>query len=161
MKDFIGIKCMFMVDGIKIEGVVAADEPTRILVKTESGPVIRVIKGKVSFFQPEREPEKSIPIQIVYCRNPSIKCAGVQYVAEGETQTREIFNSFMEPCPARRSDCKCGSRGDIRSVPSSYLKGVLVGMMFGDYPEAQKEKKDVKRKPQGENGPVAEVPGQG
>lgn len=162
MKDYIGIRCKFIVGGVKIEGLVTADEPTRVHVKVDDkAPPIRIIKGKVDFFQPEREPESPITLQLVYCRNPAIKCAGVQYVTEGETQTRAMFEAFMKPCPAKRSDCKCGTRGDIRTVSSAQLKAVLDGMMFGDYPEVPKEKKDAKRKPQGKAGQVAEVQGQG
>jgi hypothetical protein len=149
MKDLVGIRVKFLVDGAKVEGVVVQDRPDRVLVKTDDGKIPRLIKSKVSLFVPETEPEEFIPLQLLYCQNAETKCPGVQYVAEGEKLTNAAFVVFMEPCPMRTDTCRCGSKGDLRTVSSATLKRVMGGMLFGDYPD-KKEKKVASKPPKGE-----------
>ena len=106
MKDLIGIKVKFLVDGVKVEGIVVADRPDRVLVRTANKDVVRVIKSRVSLFTPEKEPEEFIPLQLLYCRNSEIRCPGVQYVVEGEKLSNPMFAAFMEPCPLRMATCQ-------------------------------------------------------
>ena len=147
MKNLIGIKVQFLVDGVKVEGVVVADRPDRVLVRTADGKIPRVIKNKVSIFIPEREPEEIIPLQLMYCQNTEMGCPGVQYVVEGEKISRSMFEVFMSPCPSRCDSCRAGTKGDLRTVSSSTLKSVMCGMLFGDYPEktSQKSKKEKEK----------------
>ena len=144
MKDLVGIRVKFLVDGVKVEGVVVQDRADRVLVKTDEGKIPRVIKSKVSLFIPETEPEDFIPLQLLYCQNAEIKCPGVQYVAEGEKLENASFTAFMGPCPKRIESCRCGTKGDLRSLSSATLKRVMSGMLFGDYPEIKATKGEKK-----------------
>ena len=140
MKDFIGVKVMFMVDGMKMEGIVVADKPDRVLVKDLAGKITRIIKSRISLFCPERETEAHITLQLLACHNKDAKCSGVMYVVEGEQLTRPMFEAFMKPCPLRTSSCQCGTKGDLRTVSSATLKSAMCGVLFGDYPEVKEKK---------------------
>jgi hypothetical protein len=147
MKDLIGTKVQFLVEGgVKVEGVVVADRPDRVMVKTSDKKIVRIIKSRVSLFIPEKEPEEFIILQLLYCHNSETKCPGVQYVVEGEKLTRPMFAAFMEPCPMKQDSCRCGTKGDLRTISSATLKQTMCGMLFGDYPEAAKEKRSERPK---------------
>jgi hypothetical protein len=141
MKDFLGIKVMFLVEGYKVEGTVVEDKADRVTVKTADEKLIRIIKSKVQLFVPATEPQQYIPLQLLCCYNKETSCPGVQYVAEGDKLTRAIFAAFMDPCPMKNNTCQCRTRGDIRTIASSTLKSVMCGVLFGDYPDPEAPKK--------------------
>lgn len=140
MKDLIGIKVQFLVDGMKLEGVVVADRTDRVLVKGADNKITRIPKSHISLFVPEKEPEAHVPLQLLACNNPETGCPGVQYVVEGDNLTRPMFEAFMKPCPSRQQNCRCGTKGDLRSISSATLKSVMCGVLFGDYPEVKEKK---------------------
>lgn len=140
MKDLIGIKVQFLIDGMKLEGVVVGDRTDRVLVKDATGKINRIIKSHISLFIPEKEPSAHIPLQLLACSNAEIQCPGVMYVVEGEQLKRSMFEVFMKPCPKRQQSCKCGTKGDVRTVSSMTLKSVMCGVLFGDYPEVKEKK---------------------
>jgi hypothetical protein len=138
MKDLIGIKVKVFVDGVKVEGVVVADRPDRVFIQSEEGkPAVRIPKGRISFFIPDKEPEEFTPVLLLYCQNKDKKCPGVFYTQKGAVLTRKSFEVFMGPCPRRTEDCHCGSLGDLRTIPSKTLAVAVGGMLLGDYPKKE------------------------
>lgn len=139
MKDLVGIKVKILADGVKIEGMVVQDKADRVFVRLEDGKVTRVIKSHITLFTPEKEPEEFIPLQLLACHNPDIDCSGVQYIVEGDKLTKQMFAIFMEPCPAKQQSCRCGTKGDLRTISSATLRRTMCGTMFGDYPQEEKK----------------------
>lgn len=142
MKDLIGIKVKVLADGHMFEGVVILDRPDRVMLKGNDGKIFRVVKSHITMFVPEREAVPFSPFQLIFCNNPEIKCPGVQYVVEGEVQNRAMYEAFMKPCPRRCPTCRCGTKGDIRTLSSECLRSVFCGVLFGEYPESGKESKN-------------------
>jgi hypothetical protein len=74
---------------------------------------------------------------VLGCENPTINCPGVKYIKEGVGFSQNDFKAFMSPCPAKCDSCRCGSQGELRSVPGAVLSEMMAGTMYGDYPEAK------------------------
>jgi hypothetical protein len=146
MKDLIGIKVQALADGVKVEGIVVQDKLDRVFIKIANGKIARVIKSHITLFTPETEPEAFVPFQLLACHNPDIGCPGVRYVVEGEKLTRQMFSVFMDPCPLKQESCRCGTKGDLRTLSSATMKQTMCGVMFGDYPQQEQKNERTGRK---------------
>jgi hypothetical protein len=142
MREFIGHKVKVAVEVIGVvEGTLVDDRPSMILIKGGDEKITRVLKAKICSFMPiDFEPFKYIPFLVLFCDNKKTSCPGVQYIKEGDGFTKNDVETFVGPCPCRNEDCVMGSKGELRSVSGEFLKTVVSGTMFGEYPE-KKEKK--------------------
>jgi len=141
MRNLIGIETKFRVLGIdgSVSGVVVKDEKDRVYVRGQNGKISRIPKVKICMFEPQEEPEEYIPFLLLFCENQTLGCPGVQYVQAGEGFRPEDCEIFMKQCPRACSGCRRGSRGELRGIASSTLKEMFDGMMFGEFPKAEKE----------------------
>lgn len=143
MREFIGhvVKVAAEVIGV-VEGTVVDDRPSMILIKGKDGKITRVLKSKMCSFQPvDFEPYKYVPFLVLFCENKKMPCPGVQYIKEGDGFTRTDVETFVGPCPCRCEDCLMGSKGEFRSVSGEFLKAVVGGTMFGEYPKKKEQKR--------------------
>lgn len=144
MKEFIGHRLKVLADNFPgpVDGIMVQDRTDMFLLKGSDGKITRIIKSKVSGFVPmDFEPVDFVSFHMMYCENVDTKCPGVQFIQEGDGVSRKDFDKFMSPCPCRAESCKFGTKGELRSVPGSYLRKVITGAVFGEYPE--KERKNV------------------
>jgi hypothetical protein len=142
MKKFIGTEVKFVVAEIgPINGVVVGDQRDRVLVKGDDGKVVRLIKSKIIAFTPEKEPNKKggIPLHVLCCENLHTGCPGVQFVHQGQGFTQRDCDAFMDACPCKADDCRRGTKGELSCVDPAFLAEMLVGTLYGDYPEAGKK----------------------
>lgn len=139
MREFIGhsMKVAAEVLGI-IEGVLIDDRPNMILIKGKDGKITRVVKAGIKGFVPnDFEPVDYKPFHVLFCENKKLGCSGVQYIKSGEGFTQSDLDVFMSPCPCKCVECKMGTKGELRSVSSEFLKMMLDGSMFGEYPNKE------------------------
>lgn len=142
MKEFVGHKLKLMVDNFPgpVEGVMVADSPQMLIVRGSDGKLVRIIKSRVSGFVPmDSEPVDFVPFHVMFCENEATRCPGVQFIQDGEGVSRKDFDKFMSPCPCKAESCKFGTKGEMRSVTGTYLKKMIAGALFGEYP-VKKEK---------------------
>ena len=143
MREFIGHEVEFYVEGQGIvKGTVINDAKDRIFVKRADGKVSRVIKLHICSFTPlDCEPEEYIPFHILHCWNKNTGCPGVRFVLEGEGFRAKDFEVFMEPCPCHDESCSYGTKGEIHSVPGTFLRETFADTIYGEYPKKKKEAK--------------------
>lgn len=136
MREFIGHKIKVAVEVLGVvEGVLADVRPTEILVKGDDGKITRVRQDAIKGYLPvDFEPFDYIPFHVLFCENKKSGCPGVQYVKEGEGFTHGDLEVFTSPCTERCEDCTMGTKGELRSVRGEFLRQMLAGTMFGDYP---------------------------
>ena len=135
MKEFIGISVDFVVGGIAFKGTVVGDTPSYVMVKgQDASGITRILKSKIDLFCPSREPVAQVNLQVLFCENPGIGCPGVQLVCEGDGTSRSQMNIMNGSCPSKSPNCKCGTKGDVRCVDIVFLKKMLDGMLFGEFP---------------------------
>ena len=140
MKKFIGIELTVAVAGMgTFKGILLADMRDRILLKGSDGKVTRIPKSQIAMFVPEKEPDGSSSIYVLFCDNREIGCPGVQYIVAGEGFKQSDFH-FMKACPCVQDNCRQGSKGELRCVDPALLVRMLDGTLYGDFPE----KKEVK-----------------
>jgi hypothetical protein len=140
MREFIGhkLKVGSRTFGV-IEGILVDDRPTMILIKGIDGTITRLLKQDIGGFLPtDFEPFKYVAFHVLFCENKRIGCPGVQYVKEGEGFNRGDVEVFVGPCPCRCEDCAMGTKGELRSVSGEFLRQMLAGTMFGEYPTKEK-----------------------
>ncbi len=141
MKEFIGKKVEFVLDGFDKPFVakVVEDSPVLVLVQgTNDTRPRRIVKSKIVMFMPMEDVETdSVSLQVLACQNVKLHCPGVKFVQEGAGVKRADFDKFMGPCPKRTPECKCGTMGELRSMPGSKLRDMVAGTVFGDYPEVK------------------------
>jgi hypothetical protein len=137
MKEFIGKKVEFWLEGIgSFQARVVNDDKSFVYIKGEKDEFARrIVKSKIVSFMPLEQTNNDVNLQVLHCINPSIGCAGVQYVKEGNSFTQKDLAIFMSGCPARCGTCRTGTLGDLRTVDGGKLSEMMNGMMFGDYPE--------------------------
>ena len=139
MKELVGKKARILLSGgIKVDGIVMQDTKQFLLVKVEGDEFAwRLVKSQISAIQPLEKIDTDGSLLLLYCENPSIRCPGVQYLKESDTPTvaQKDFTTFMQGCPLRQNSCRCGSRGDIRTIDINVLSKTLHGNLFGDYPD--------------------------
>ena len=142
MREFIGHSIKVAVESLgMIEGTLIDDRPTMILVQGKDKKITRIIKAKICAFLPnDFEPVEFTPFHVLYCENKRTSCPGIQYIKEGEGFSRQDIELFAGPCTCRCDDCTMGTKGELRSVSSKFLKGMISGTVFGEYPT----KKEVK-----------------
>lgn len=140
MREFIGHTIKVAVESLGfVEGTMVEDKPTMILVKGKDGKITRIIKAHIcGFHSTDFEPYEYVPFHVLYCENKRMKCPGVQYVKEGEGFNRNDVEVFVGPCPCRSDDCTMGTKGELRSVSGKFLREMIGGTMFGDYPKKEK-----------------------
>ena len=137
MREFIGhtVKVATRSLGV-IEGTLVDDRKEMILVKGKDQTITRIIKQDIGAFLPtDFEPFEYVPFLVLFCENKKMPCPGVQFIKEGDGFTVNDMESFMTPCPARCEDCIMGSKGELRSVSSKFLRSVIGSTMFGEYPK--------------------------
>ena len=142
MREFIGhkIKVATRAMGI-VEGLLVDDRPSMILVKGSDSKITRIMKSDIGSFMPmDFEPFEYVPFHVLFCENKRMPCPGVQYIKEGDGFSKSDVEDFVSPCPCRSEECMMGTKGELRSVSGKFLKGMLAGTMFGEYPK--KEGKD-------------------
>lgn len=143
MEEYIGREVTFIIDGVPrpFTGEVLRNEKSLVYVKSSTdkkGKVFRIPKSKIAMFAPEEEQFDYIPFQVLYCENKKIGCDGVQLIKAGDGVSDNDFNAFMGDCPLKCDTCKHGKKKELRSIESSYLRPLLDGTMYGDYPEERK-----------------------
>jgi hypothetical protein len=144
MREYIGHKIKCIVEGFPgpMTGILVREDPNFMYVKGEKD-TWRIPKGKVCGFTPvDFEPLDYIPFHVLYCDNEKKDCLGVQYIVEGAGFSQKSLSLMMEPCPCKDETCRRGTKGELRTVSGAFLKKVLSGMLFGNYPE-KKEKKNA------------------
>ena len=82
-------------------------------------------------------------------------CPGVQYVKEGSGFSHTDIEVFVGPCPCRAEDCIMGTKGELRSVSGKFLRGMIAGTMFGEYPKKGEMKRGNIKGDGKHSGPVA------
>ena len=138
MKKYIGKKVEFVVEGFPgpFTATVVGETQSTIEVHGEDDLSRFIIKSKVSSYKPlEGVQDDNVNLLVLFCENPSIKCPGVQCVKAGDGFNKADLDAFMLPCPSRCTSCRTGSKGELRTVNGDFLKTMLNGTMFGDYPE--------------------------
>jgi hypothetical protein len=148
MKKFIGKKVELLVDGYPVPftcnvvGELIDSEFDALSVRGTSDKFdTHIAKNRIVSLKP-LEPVTDVDdgsVLLLFCDNPTIGCPGVQLVKCAKGFSQSDLNTFMKPCPLKRGTCRCGSKGDIRSVGVEYLKLILDGTVLGDYPEKQGE----------------------
>ena len=169
MREFIGHTVKVAVEALGlVEGTLIDERQTMILVQGKDKRITRIIKAKICGFLPtDFEPMEFIPFHVLYCENKRMSCPGVQYVKEGEGFSRQDVEMFVSPCPCRCEDCKMGTKGELRSVSSQFLKGMISGTMFGEYPTKKEAKNGTAKRDGGgvgsggNNGPDSKGKGTG
>jgi len=144
MREFVGHVLKVLADNFPgpVEGVVVDDKPNMILLKGKDGKVTRVVKSHISGFTPmDFEPFDFVPFHVLYCENDKEKCPGIQFIKEGAGVSLSECEQFMAPCPCRSKACKFGTKGELRSVSGKFLRKMVAGTVYGDYPEARREAK--------------------
>lgn len=142
MREYIGHKIKCVVEGFPgpMTGILVKEDANFMYVKGEKD-TWRIPKGKVCGFAPtDFEPVDYVPFHVLYCDNESIDCPGVQYIVAKAGFSQKDLSLMMEPCPCKSEACRRGTKGELRTVSGEFLKKVLAGMLFGNYPE-KKEKK--------------------
>lgn len=143
MRDLVGHKITMVVDGFPkiLSGILVSEDQTfaHIQSEVEKEQVWRIPKSKICGFMSPDVITNFLPFHVLFCDNPAVKCKGVRYIKQGEGFSRKELDEFMAPCPRRSIDCRCGSKGELRTVGSELLEEMFTGVLFGDYPEAEKE----------------------
>ena len=137
MRSFIGhaVKVATRSLGV-VEGTMVDDRQSMVLVQGKDKKITRILKQDIGAFLPtDFEPFEYVPFHVLYCENERLKCPGVQYVKEGEGFSRSDVEVFVGPCPSRCEDCKMGTKGELRSVSGKFLRQMLAGTTFGEYPK--------------------------
>lgn len=142
MRAFIGHKMKIATRALGlVEGVMVDDRPTMILVRGNDNKITRIIKADIGSFVPiDFEPFNYLPFLVLFCENKKARCPGIQCIKDGEGFSQSDINAFMSPCPCKSEDCTMGTKGELRTVDSEFLRNMLAGTLFGEYPK--KEKKD-------------------
>lgn len=137
MKEFIGKRVEFWLEGVgSFTAKVVNDDKSFVWIKGEKDEFSRrIVKSKIVSFMPLEKTDSDVNLQVLHCINPSIGCAGVQYVKEGNSFSQKDLAIFMNGCPARCGTCRTGTLGDLRTVAGGKLAEMMSGVMFGDYPE--------------------------
>lgn len=146
MREFIGHSVKVAVEQLGVvEGTLVDDRQSMILVKGKDGKITRIIKAKICGFLPtDFEPFEYVAFHVLFCENKRMPCPGVQYVKEGEGFSRSDVEFFVGPCPCRCEDCTTGTKGELRSVSGKFLKGMIGGTMFGEYPKKESKRGSTK-----------------
>lgn len=142
MRRFIGKQVNFLLEGNSsgpISGKVVGETKDRILVRSKGGRTTRIVKAKVLAFEPEDEPEEWVNLLVLACENTSIGCPGVQYIKEGDGFKASDLEVFMRDCPRKCDSCKRGSKGELRAVSGPFLRQMLAGVIFGEYPKGEEK----------------------
>lgn len=137
MREFIGHTLKVLADNFPgpVEGVMVDDKPNMILLKGKDGKVTRVVKSHISGFTPmDCEPNDYVPFHVLYCSNADGGCPGVSYVHEGAGVAVKDYEAFMGACPCRSDRCRFGTKGELRTVAGSFLRDMMAGTMYGEYP---------------------------
>jgi hypothetical protein len=143
MREFIGHIIKVIANGFPspIEGVMVEDRPNMILLKGKDGKITRIVKSHIAGFQPvDFEPFEYVPFHVMYCSNEKEGCPGIQYIKEGAGVSLSEFETVLAPCPNRNKTCKLGTMGELRSVSGKFLRKMLAGTMYGDYPAKKGDK---------------------
>jgi hypothetical protein len=136
MKNLVGMGIKVAVDGVgQVAGTLISETHDLIFVKGGDGKIVRIPKGHIAMFVPDREPKGSVGLHVLYCENRKTTCQGVQYIVVGEGFKNSDFDKFMAACPCRASDCSHGTKGEIRCVDPAFLASMLGGTMYGDFPK--------------------------
>lgn len=143
MREFIGHKVKVAVENMgAVTGTLVDDRPSMILVKGADGTITRIIKAHICGFLPtDFEPFEYVAFHVLYCENKRLACPGVQYIKEGEGFARSDVEVFVGPCPCRCEDCTMGTKGELRSVSGKFLREMIAGTMFGEYPTKKESKR--------------------
>lgn len=151
MRDLVGRKLKLVVEGFPqpMSGTLVDENQTFAYIQSavKEDEVWRIPKGKICGFMSPDAPTKFLPFHVLFCDNQGQKCKGVQFIKEGEGFSHRDLDTFMSQCPSRNLDCRCGSKGELRTVDSELLKRMFTGVLFGDYPEA-KGKKNARSSPE-------------
>jgi hypothetical protein len=137
----------FVVEGFPapVAGIMTNEDTTFVYLKGEKD-TWRLPKGKICGFAPmDFEPLDYLPFHILYCENKNMDCPGVQFIKEGAGFSQKDLEIFMGPCSCKTNECLRGSRGEVRSVSGAFLKKMLNGMLFGEYPEKKGARNGNKR----------------
>lgn len=149
MRQYVGKRMKFVVKGFPgpVTGLMVNEDAQSIYLKSETTEdVWHLTKTDIcGFVSLDGEPEEYIPLMVLACDCKNIGCAGVQYIKEGPGFTQSDLEVFTSGCPCKTSECRIGSKGELRGVSSKLLKKMLVGMLFSDYPEKKKEAKNGNR----------------
>jgi hypothetical protein len=139
MREFIGHKIKVATRAIGIvEGLLVDDRSSMILVKGSDRKITRIMKSDIGSFMPmDFEPFEYVPFHVLFCENKRMPCPGVQYIKEGDGFSKSDVEDFVGPCPCRSEECVMGTKGELRSVSGKFLKGMLAGTMFGEYPKKE------------------------
>ena len=138
MREFIGHTLKVLADNFPgpVEGVMVDDKPNMVLLKGKDGKIVRVVKSHISGFTPmDHEPVDFAPFQVMFCENKGQGCPGIQYVKEGTGVSKSECEKMMAPCPCRSDSCRFGTKGEIRGLPGEFLRKMIGGTMYGEYPE--------------------------
>ena len=140
MREYIGHELKLIADGIATKGLMVKEDSIFAYVKGEKE-TWRIPKAKIGMFAPtDFEPFDYVPFHVLFCENPAINCPGVQFIKEGAGFSQQDMERFMKPCPQCSSECKRGSKGELRTVSGKFLSKMFSGTMYGDYPPEKKGK---------------------
>ena len=140
MREFVGHKLKVTVEHLgEVEGVAINENKVFLFLKVVqdgSERVMRIPKGKICAFTPmDAEPEDYVPFHVLYCDNKTLGCPGVQYIQEGPGFNPADLEVFMSPCECRVDGCRCGTKGELRTVKGDTLRRMFKDILFGDYPK--------------------------
>jgi len=146
MRQYVGHKMIFLVEGFggkPVSGVMVNEDANTVYIKSEAKEQIwRIPKNKIcGFTVTDKEPDEFQPILVLACDCKNIGCPGVQYVKPGPGFSQKDLETFTAQCPCKNLDCRVGSKGEIRGISTEFLRQMLGGMLFGDYPKPKKENK--------------------
>lgn len=146
MREFIGHSVKVAVEQLGVvDGTLVDDRESMILVKGKDGKITRIIKSKICGFLPtDFEPFEYVAFHVLFCENKRMPCPGVQYIKEGDGLSRRDMEVFVGPCPCRSEDCTMGTKGELHSVSGKFLRGMIAGTMFGEYPKKESKRGSIK-----------------
>ena len=138
MKDYLGKELLVMLDGQDpVKGILMQDMKHRILLKG-GDKIFRIFKSKIIGFAPAKEEdEKYKDLDVLACRNKSIKCKGVKYFVslEGKDPANTNYNEFMQDCPHKCQSCEKIFYGEMNGLPRNSLVEIIDKTIFGEYPD--------------------------
>ena len=144
MRTFIGHKISVGTKTLGVvKGLMVNELKDRIFIQGDDKRITRIFKSDIGAYVPlDYEPFDYVPFHVLFCQNKRMECPGVQYISAGEGFTHKDIELFVSPCPCRAEDCKMGTKGELRSVSGKFLKAMLAGTMFGNYPEKGRKAKN-------------------
>lgn len=159
MKQLIGKKATFIVEGIEVKGTVREDDGATFVVQSKDDKFHRIAKNKVSItttdenWKPSKSKNKTInddlgvgaakekaaveSLNILRCSNATMQCSGVKYATDKKKSSirQSDYREFMDQCPKCNNGCHGSFYRSFVDLSKKDLREILVDVVFGEYPE--------------------------